>query len=59
MAFLGNCRLRRLSGRPPGPSTAQKAPAAPDLVMRNFVPQFPNRLWVADITYARSWEGLL
>ena len=34
-------------------------PAAPDLVKRNFVPETPDRLWVADITYARSWEGWL
>jgi putative transposase len=27
--------------------------------MRNFTPEGPNRLWVADIPYARSWEGWL
>lgn len=37
----------------------KRAPAAPDLVMRNFAPEAPDRLWVADITYARSWEGWL
>jgi transposase InsO family protein len=37
----------------------ERAPAAPDLVKRNFVPEAPDRLWVADITYARSWEGWL
>jgi putative transposase len=37
----------------------QRAPAAPDLVMRNFTPEGPDRLWVADITYAGSWEGWL
>lgn len=31
----------------------------PDLVKRNFTPQAPDRLWVADITYVRSWEGWL
>jgi putative transposase len=31
----------------------------PDLVKRNFTPQAPDRLWVADITYLRSWEGWL
>ena len=40
-------------------SGAGRAPAAPDLVKRNFTPAAPNRLWVADITYARSWEGFL
>ena len=39
--------------------TVERAPAAPDLVKRNFVPEAPDRLWVADITYARSWEGWL
>jgi putative transposase len=31
----------------------------PDLVKRNFTPQAPDRLLVADITYVRSWEGWL
>jgi putative transposase len=31
----------------------------PDLVKRNFAPRAPDRLWVADITYVRSWEGWL
>lgn len=32
---------------------------APDLVRREWNPTEPNRLWVADITYCRSWEGWL
>jgi putative transposase len=32
---------------------------APDLVERDFHPAAPNRLWCADITYLRSWEGRL
>jgi transposase InsO family protein len=28
-----------------------------DLVERNFHPQAPNRLWVADLTYVRTWSG--
>jgi putative transposase len=32
---------------------------APDLVRREWSPSQPNRLWVADITYCRSWEGWL
>jgi transposase InsO family protein len=31
----------------------------PDLVQRNFAPTGPNRLWVGDITYIRTWEGWL
>ena len=30
---------------------------APDLVEREFTPEGPNRLWTADITYLRTWEG--
>jgi putative transposase len=32
---------------------------APDLVQRDFCPVEPNRLWCADITYVRTWEGWL
>jgi putative transposase len=31
----------------------------PDLVQRNFHAQAPDRLWVADLSYLRSWEGIL
>lgn len=30
-----------------------------DLVDRDFLASAPNRLWVADITYLRTWEGWL
>ncbi|HEX2288554.1 MAG TPA: IS3 family transposase [Gaiellaceae bacterium] len=39
--------------RVPGVATA------PDLVRREWNPTEPNRLWVADITYVRTWEGWL
>ncbi|MCB2026944.1 MAG: IS3 family transposase, partial [Ottowia sp.] len=29
----------------------------PDLVERDFTAIGPNRLWVADMTYLRSWQG--
>jgi putative transposase len=32
---------------------------ADDLVARDFAPAAPNVLWVADITYLRTWEGWL
>jgi putative transposase len=32
---------------------------ADDLVQRQFRPSAPNVMWVADITYLRSWEGWL
>lgn len=31
---------------------------APDLVERDFTAQAPDRLWVADFTYLRTWEGV-
>jgi putative transposase len=35
-----------------------KAARRPDLVERDFSAEFPNRLWVGDFTYLRSWEGM-
>ncbi|MHA6781751.1 IS3 family transposase [Pseudonocardia saturnea] len=32
---------------------------APDLVKRQFVAEAPGQLWVADISYLRTWEGFL
>ena len=33
------------------------APRPPDLVDRDFTASAPNRLWVADFTYVRTWAG--
>jgi putative transposase len=30
-----------------------------DLVDRNFTASAPNRLWVADLTYVRTWSGFV
>ena len=32
---------------------------APNLVKRNFDVEQPNKVWVTDITYIRTWEGWL
>jgi putative transposase len=32
---------------------------ADDLVDRDFHPAAPNVLWIADVTYLRTWEGWL
>ena len=32
-------------------------PKPADLVRRNFAPNAPNRLWVADFTYVSTWAG--
>ena len=34
-----------------------KATPAPDLVCRDFAASGPDRVWVADITQHRTWEG--
>jgi putative transposase len=36
-----------------------KAHRRPDLVERDFSASAPNRLWVADLSYLRSWQGLV
>jgi putative transposase len=36
-----------------------RALRAPDLVERDFTATGPDRLWVADFTYLRCWEGLV
>ena len=58
-AGLVGCGGRRKSIRTTRRGEGERVPVAPDLVERNFTPEDPNRLWVADITYARSWEGWL
>jgi putative transposase len=46
-------------GRRRARKSAAEAPAAPDLVRRDFSATSPNELWVADITYIPTWEGWL
>jgi putative transposase len=38
---------------------ASEARRRPDLVERDFCVAGPNRLWVADLSYLRCWEGLV
>ena len=35
----------------------ESAPRPADLVDRDFRAPVPNRLWVADLTYVRTWSG--
>jgi len=45
-------------GRPKRTTIAAHTAARPhDLVDRNFSAPAPNRLWVADLTYVRTWSG--
>ena len=50
---------RRRKARTTLGSRTESIPPAPDLVKRNFTPEAPDRLWVAAITYVRTWEGWL
>jgi putative transposase len=58
-AGLFGCGGRRRKARTTLRSRTECIAAIPDLVKRDFSPQAPNRLWVADITYVRTWEGWL
>ena len=46
-------KMVRTTIRKPG------ARPAPDLVKRDFTADRPDQLWVADITYIRTWAGFL
>jgi putative transposase len=46
-------------GKRKAKKAAAEAPAAPDLVKRDFTATRPDELWVADITYIPTWEGWL
>jgi putative transposase len=53
--------LQGVTRRKPVWTTVRKpgAEPAPDLVQRKFSFDKPDQLWVADITYIRSWAGFL
>jgi putative transposase len=47
-------------GKPKRTTTPADAAAAPaDLVDRDFTATRPNQLWVADLTYVRTWSGFV
>jgi putative transposase len=47
---LFGCGGRKRKARTTLRSQTERTPPAPDLVKRNFTPEAPDRLWVADIT---------
>jgi putative transposase len=47
-------------GKPKRTTISDDTAARPrDLVDRNFTASAPNRLWVADLTYVRTWSGFV
>ena len=56
-------RVNKIHARPGYKSRSyvagKPAAAIPNLVQRNFNVEHPNRVWVTDITYIRTWEGWL
>ena len=49
-----------MRGKPRRTTVADTAAERPrDLVERRFSAPAPNRLWVADITYVRTWSGFV
>ena len=58
-AGLFGCGGRTKKARTTLRSKIEHTTPAPDLAKRNFTPEAPDRLWVADITYIRTWEGWL
>ena len=59
--LMRRAHLQGVRRRRPRVLTVQdpKATPAPDLVNRDFDRAEPNRLWVADITQHRAWQGWL
>ena len=53
LGIEGVIRGRRRRTTIPEPS----APRPPDLVNRRFTAERPNQLWLADLTYIRTWSG--
>lgn len=53
LGLRGVRRSKRVFTTRPDPAAARPA----DLVRRQFTAAAPRRLWVADITYVRTWQG--
>lgn len=58
-AGVFGCGGRRRRGRTTQRAQNEHPSPALDLVKRNVTSRAPERLWVVDIIYVRSWEGWL
>lgn len=59
---IGSCQIAGIAGAHRGrkPITTRAAEViddSPDVVQRDFTADAPNRLWVADFTYVRTYSG--
>lgn len=53
-------KIKALHGyRTPRPIRGSTSLLAPNTLQRGFTVERPNRAWVTDITYVRTWEGWL
>jgi putative transposase len=55
LGLAGVVRAKTKRTTTPDPTMARPA----DLVERRFTAPAPNRLWVADLTYVRTWSGFV
>lgn len=55
LGLVGVVRGKRVRTTVPGETAERPA----DLVKRDFSAPAPNRLWVADLTYVRTWSGFV
>ena len=55
--FLTSRGYRAAQTRPPSDREIRDERLIADLVNRRFRTEAPNRLWVADITFVRTWRG--
>ena len=52
-ALVGCFKFRRTT------NSQHNLPVTENLVARNFKPDAPNRVWAADLTFVKTWEGWL
>lgn len=53
-------KIKALHGyRAPRPIRGSASLLAPNILQRGFTVEQPNRAWVTDITYVRTWQGWL
>ncbi len=54
---MGKAGLRGVQRGKPVLTTTDPTATTPDLVNHQFKASMPNRLWLADIAFVRTWQG--